>query len=209
MSEDFLHELFFCSAKKFPDNTAVTFSGEKIQTVTYRELSESVKNFSRCFKKIISKNEVVGIYCHDCLIMPALLVAVMDASAAFYPLSTQLHPLKVLESISRRSIRYVLVENRLLQDILNLCKRDNTLEITLDFLESDLANVLYKVQFTILKVANRNEPCVVNWSKHLAYVMQTSGTTGQPKAVFVPHSCIVPNILHLRCVSKLVFETHS
>lgn len=32
----------------------------------------------------------------------------------------------------------------------------------------------------------------------LAYVLHTSGTTGIPKIVRVPHSCIVSNILHLR-----------
>ena len=32
----------------------------------------------------------------------------------------------------------------------------------------------------------------------LAYVITTSGTTGTPKIVRVPHRCIVPNIKHLR-----------
>ena len=32
----------------------------------------------------------------------------------------------------------------------------------------------------------------------LAYVITTSGTTGLPKIVCVPHRCIVPNITHLR-----------
>uniref|UniRef100_A0A3Q3DII4 Aminoadipate-semialdehyde dehydrogenase n=1 Tax=Hippocampus comes TaxID=109280 RepID=A0A3Q3DII4_HIPCM len=32
----------------------------------------------------------------------------------------------------------------------------------------------------------------------LAYVLHTSGTTGLPKIVRVPHNCILPNILHLR-----------
>lgn len=31
----------------------------------------------------------------------------------------------------------------------------------------------------------------------LAYVLHTSGTTGIPKIVRVPHKCIVPNIQHL------------
>lgn len=35
---------------------------------------------------------------------------------------------------------------------------------------------------------------------HLAYVLHTSGTTGLPKIVRVPHKCILPNILHLRSV---------
>ena len=34
--------------------------------------------------------------------------------------------------------------------------------------------------------------------KNLAYVLHTSGTTGFPKTVRVPHKCILPNILHLR-----------
>lgn len=32
----------------------------------------------------------------------------------------------------------------------------------------------------------------------LAYIMTTSGTTGLPKIVRVPHHCIVPNIVDLR-----------
>lgn len=32
----------------------------------------------------------------------------------------------------------------------------------------------------------------------LAYVLHTSGTTGVPKTVRVPHRCILSNILHLR-----------
>lgn len=36
------------------------------------------------------------------------------------------------------------------------------------------------------------------WRTPLAYVITTSGTTGQPKLVHVPHRCILPNITHLR-----------
>lgn len=36
--------------------------------------------------------------------------------------------------------------------------------------------------------------------RELAYVLHTSGTTGFPKTVRVPHRCILPNILHLRSV---------
>lgn len=34
--------------------------------------------------------------------------------------------------------------------------------------------------------------------EELAYVLHTSGTTGLPKIVKVPHKCIAPNIVHLR-----------
>ena len=188
-----LHELFHRSAKHFPENTAVTFSGDVVESVTYRDLGKKVENLSTIFDKIFCRNEVIGIYSRDCLNLSAILLAVMDASAAFYPISTTVKPRKVLESIKDRSLRYILVENGLLPNLLKLDEYDNLLDNT----DSKL---LHDVEFSILKVTNRNEPCVVNWSKNLAYVMQTSGTTGAPKAVFVPHSCIVPNILHLRWV---------
>ncbi|XP_043369703.1 beta-alanine-activating enzyme isoform X3 [Dermochelys coriacea] len=37
----------------------------------------------------------------------------------------------------------------------------------------------------------------------LAYILHTSGTTGIPKIVRVPHKCIVPNILHLQSLFKI------
>ncbi|TMS20244.1 Beta-alanine-activating enzyme [Larimichthys crocea] len=37
----------------------------------------------------------------------------------------------------------------------------------------------------------------------LAYVLHTSGTTGLPKIVRVPHRCILPNILHLRSLFQM------
>ncbi|KAM6947890.1 LOW QUALITY PROTEIN: beta-alanine-activating enzyme-like [Lycodopsis pacificus] len=40
-------------------------------------------------------------------------------------------------------------------------------------------------------------------SDDLAYVLHTSGTTGLPKIVRVPHKCILPNILHLRSLFQM------
>ena len=42
-----------------------------------------------------------------------------------------------------------------------------------------------------------------SYKNSLAYVITTSGTTGQPKIVRVPHSCILPNITHIRYASSL------
>uniref|UniRef100_UPI00398F2FC6 beta-alanine-activating enzyme isoform X2 n=1 Tax=Pristiophorus japonicus TaxID=55135 RepID=UPI00398F2FC6 len=37
----------------------------------------------------------------------------------------------------------------------------------------------------------------------VAYILQTSGTTGTPKIVRVPHQCIVPNIQHLKSIFEI------
>uniref|UniRef100_A0A8C3IMG4 Beta-alanine-activating enzyme n=1 Tax=Chrysemys picta bellii TaxID=8478 RepID=A0A8C3IMG4_CHRPI len=43
----------------------------------------------------------------------------------------------------------------------------------------------------------------VRQQRSLAYILHTSGTTGIPRIVRVPHKCIVPNILHLQSLFKI------
>ncbi|CAN8006336.1 unnamed protein product, partial [Ixodes hexagonus] len=56
--------------------------------------------------------------------------------------------------------------------------------------------------FQLLDKTHRNESLRghaegVTSEVPIAYVMWTSGSTGEPKTVKVPHACIVPNMLHL------------
>ncbi|XP_029443139.1 beta-alanine-activating enzyme isoform X2 [Rhinatrema bivittatum] len=59
--------------------------------------------------------------------------------------------------------------------------------------QKDQENVLEQAEGDSMDVRNNR----------LAYVLHTSGTTGIPKIVRVPHACIVPNIQHLRSVFKV------
>ncbi|KAI6657419.1 Acyl-CoA synthetase family member 4 [Oopsacas minuta] len=43
----------------------------------------------------------------------------------------------------------------------------------------------------------------LNLSERIAYVLQTSGTTGFPKLIRVPHSCLIPNIIDLSRIFSL------
>ena len=53
---------------------------------------------------------------------------------------------------------------------------------------------------SIVSPANNASSALSAASQQLAYVITTSGTTGLPKIVCVPHQCIVPNITHLRYI---------
>lgn len=211
MAEDerkfFLHELFFRSVERFPNRTAVTFSGNATQSINYDRLGKTVKDLSSYFKRIFAKNEVVGIYSNQHLHLPAVLLAVLNASAAFYPASTSLLPQLAIEKFERYSIRYVLIASCFSQPFIQMVKNEDSLMsgtksrklVLFDQEEKNFHDSLQKVQFTLFEFMSMDK-YVVKWSENLAYMMQTSGTTGEPKAVSVPHSCIVPNILHLRFV---------
>ena len=196
--DNLLQQCFLRSVKAFPDNIAVTFSGDTIESITYSDLGKKVENLYIYFKTIFARNEIIGIYSCDCFNLPAILLAVMNAMAAFYPLSTAMQLHKVWENITNRSVRYILVENKSLQNFLShVGEHDNTSKASFAVIDNDL---LREAKFTLLKVVNRSQPCLVGWSRDIVYVMETSGTTGEPKAVYVPHSCIIPNIVDLRYV---------
>ena len=39
----------------------------------------------------------------------------------------------------------------------------------------------------------------------ISYIVQSSGTTGEPKVIFVPGSCVLPNVLDLRYINTKQF----
>ena len=52
--------------------------------------------------------------------------------------------------------------------------------------------------YVLLKKVKSTSDTQYGPGERLAYVITTSGTTGCPKYVKVPHTCILPNITHLR-----------
>ncbi|NXU53145.1 ACSF4 enzyme, partial [Turnix velox] len=66
---------------------------------------------------------------------------------------------------------------------------------------SQPGDTLYSDQ---IEVKPSERECVDLSQKHsLAYILHTSGTTGTPKIVRVPHKCIVPNIQHLKSLFEI------
>lgn len=55
--------------------------------------------------------------------------------------------------------------------------------------------------------SSADDPGKQDQVEELAYVLHTSGTTGLPKIVKVPHKCIVPNIVHLRWVYNIYYKS--
>ena len=74
----------------------------------------------------------------------------------------------------------------------------------------DSEGIEYQPKSDVMDYASKwNLPAIPPTS--LAYVMYTSGTTGRPKPVRVPHCCIVPNIVDLTqrfsiCADDCIFN---
>nr|XP_055041777.1 beta-alanine-activating enzyme [Misgurnus anguillicaudatus] len=216
MAAKFLHELVHEAALARGDNIAVTFDSSIAARVslTYDEfiaLSNELTEQLRIF--IQTNSAAIGLFCHADIFLPVWIMGVLQFPAAYVPLDPASPPLCILRMINKCSLDYCLIQSHLLHQFqtafsnllsLTLCATLSSHKLTLMKLKREPDASIqpeteeYLATSAIAKHFHQREP--------LAYILHTSGTTGLPKTVKVPHKCIVPNIIHLRSVFKMTAE---
>ena len=110
----------------------------------------------------------------------------MKSGCCYCPLHNDL-PKQYLSSIrSRLSIRAFIAQNDAVHNCGHLASKQFE-KYSLPFAE----------EVTLLIESNEQENKLYDYGL-FAYCITTSGTTGEPKVVRVPHECIVPNITSIR-----------
>ncbi|NWX99483.1 ACSF4 enzyme, partial [Nothoprocta ornata] len=167
----------------------------------------------------------IGLYCHPGINLPSWILGILQVPAAYSPVDPDGPPVLTANFMKKCNLQYILVEN----DKLNKFKmshegwfyhNSSTIErlgLTLfQFNQSrtHASSQHFKSRSNLhpdctvcpdeLEVKASKMGCMGIGHKHsLAYVLHTSGTTGTPKIVRVPHKCIVPNIQHLKSIFEI------
>jgi amino acid adenylation domain-containing protein len=166
-----LHELFEEQVVKTPDTFAVVFEQQKI---TYQQLNQRANQLAHHLRKLGVKPEVlVGICLERSLEMVVGILAILKAGGAYVPLDPT-YPQERLEfMLNDTQVGVLLTQEKLHQEL---------------YLHSK-ATVVYlgqvETQENKLNLVNEALP------SNLAYVLYTSGSTGQSKGVCCHHSGVV------------------
>uniref|UniRef100_I3J472 Aminoadipate-semialdehyde dehydrogenase n=1 Tax=Oreochromis niloticus TaxID=8128 RepID=I3J472_ORENI len=187
MSARTLQELVAAAASLHADRLAVTHSvsGKPPVSLTYRDLVQLADEFSRALRKNCSPSSgVIGLYCRDDLFVPVWILGILQSSAAYVPLDPESPGLLSARVMSQCGLKYCAVQTDLLQVEFSFSGSSHQTRNLNDLSGS--------------AVQQDDAGC-----RELAYVLHTSGTTGFPKTVRVPHRCILPNILHLRSLFQM------
>ncbi|CAN8006314.1 unnamed protein product [Ixodes hexagonus] len=175
--------------------TAVIFQDGHVDTrLSYLQVSQHAQQLSVMIRRtgILEGTTVVSL-CRCSAYVPSIILGILRAACAFTFLDVEHQEEGIQNLRNSTSVSLILAEKALFEE--SPLSKNEDWETVDEFWDG--AYVLLAESHGSLADNERARPA----SEHqIAYVMQTSGTTGSPKTVQVPHQCIVPNILHLRTI---------
>ncbi|WP_414526626.1 amino acid adenylation domain-containing protein [Nodularia chucula] len=180
-----IQELFEQQVAKFGDEIAVICQHQKL---TYSELNTKANQLSYHLKSLGIKPEIaVGICVHRSLDFIIGVLAILKAGGFYVPLDPA-YPQERLEFlIEDAQIQVLLTQQQHIPQLPNLsifCFDTDTVE-----------------QYPTTNPVNHTTP------ENLAYVMYTSGSTGVPKGVCIPHRGVVRLVKDCNYINLSADET--
>jgi amino acid adenylation domain-containing protein len=176
-----IHQLFEQEVARRPDAVAIRFADEQL---TYRQVNERANQIAHRLRKLgVGPEVMVGTLLDRSLDLVVGLLGILKAGGAFVPLDPS-YPMERLEFMAADiAAPVMLVQDSVVQ---RLCFPGTSNPAWLH--GKSLSFEQNRADIAQESVEN---PTNQTTADNLAYVMYTSGSTGQPKGVMVSHRAVV------------------
>ncbi|WP_339776359.1 amino acid adenylation domain-containing protein [uncultured Thalassospira sp.] len=168
-----LHQLIRAQTLRSPDATALITSDES-EKITYSGLEYRSGVVADQIRKAgIKPGNCIGVHCHRSINLPIILLGILKAGCAYVPLN-QAHPVERLSLVMQTAKPAAIITDGTIPDALNV----KMLIKLADLISACLANTDQEI---VSENVAPDDPAVI---------LFTSGSTGIPKGVTIPHRAI-------------------
>lgn len=186
--DDTVVSLFEQQALQTPGKTAVQFNDE---CITYNELNERANRLAAKLRSEgIVADEPVALLAERSAGFVIGMLGILKAGGCYVPIDAAYPPERIALMISECNARFIVTG-------------------TTRSIPAPMNIPVYQAQDERLQAEDINNLPVVNKPADLAYIMYTSGTTGQPKGTMIEHKSIIrlvkqPNYVTLDEQTKIL-----
>ncbi|PFD72567.1 non-ribosomal peptide synthetase [Bacillus cereus] len=172
-AEGMVHTMFEEQVKKTPEAIAASYENEQI---TYKELDKRANQLAHYLQKHgVGPESLVGVYMERSLQMMIALLGILKSGAAYVPLDP---------TYPESRLRYILED----AGIEVLVTEENSKNL---FVSENIETICMNKDYTAIE-KEESTPCISGVTgENLAYVMYTSGSTGNPKGVMIEHHSVI------------------